>query len=236
MFADANNGILTWFFPERMNNGVMLWAVVSGSFGLLIFLATHLISKAFKKPMVNTQGLKLSIKGVLKSLLFAFAVFAGLYLLVMVNYWVFHTDFRLFFIAIKPLFKIKYLIVALMYWPFFFIFYFSNSIRVNLVNRYRGQKQWESNLIAVVANTIGLFAIFAIQYITFATTKTVYYTDEWLFVNMLWSVIPMMAILPLFNRFFFKKTGQPYVGAFVTVLIFIMMMMMNSVAYIPMFL
>ncbi|MCX5775182.1 MAG: alpha/beta hydrolase [Firmicutes bacterium] len=236
LFADANGGRLTWFFPERMNNGVMLWAIVSGCVGFVIFFATYFISKAAKRPMVSLEGFKISWKAFFKTLLFAVMVFAALFLLVGLSYLIFHIDFRSFFLAIRPINKVKYLIVLLMYVPFFFIFYFSNSIRVSMVNRYEGHKEWLSNLIAVLANIIGLFGVIAIQYITFATTKTVYYTDNWLFVNMLLSVIPMMAILPLFNRYFFKKTGRPYLGALITCLIFIMMMLMHSVAYIPIFL
>ena len=37
-FEDAANRKLTWFFPQRMNNSVMLWAAFNGIIGILIFL------------------------------------------------------------------------------------------------------------------------------------------------------------------------------------------------------
>ncbi|MGN1039974.1 MAG: alpha/beta hydrolase family protein, partial [Candidatus Fimimonas sp.] len=36
LFADAAAHKVTWFFAERMNNAIMLWAVVSGAFGLCL--------------------------------------------------------------------------------------------------------------------------------------------------------------------------------------------------------
>ena len=46
---------------------------------------------------------------------------------------------------------------------------------------------------------------------------------QWLFVNLLFSIIPMMVALPLFNRFFFNKTGRAWLGPIVTCFIFIIM-------------
>ena len=37
LFYESANRELTWFFPQRMNNSVMLWAAFNGSIGLVIF-------------------------------------------------------------------------------------------------------------------------------------------------------------------------------------------------------
>jgi uncharacterized RDD family membrane protein YckC len=75
--------------------------------------------------------------------------------------------------------------------------------------------------------------IMGIQYLSFALTGTVYWTEEWLYANLLLGVIPMMFLLPYFNRYFFRITGRVYLGPMVTCLIFIMMMLTNNVCYIP---
>jgi hypothetical protein len=90
-----------------------------------------------------------------------------------------------------------------------------------------------SNVIAVLGNTLGLIIILAVQYITFSVTGTVAYEAEWLYVNILFGLIPMMAILPLINRFFFNKTGRAYLGPMVSCMIFIMMTSLNTVVYFP---
>jgi hypothetical protein len=88
-------------------------------------------------------------------------------------------------------------------------------------------KEWLSQIIAVLGNTVGLIAIVLIQYIPMLTTGQVGYTStegpQWLFVNLLFSIIPMMVALPLFNRFFFNKTGRAWLGPIVTCFIFIIM-------------
>ena len=43
LFPDASNRRLTWFFPQRMNNSVMLWAVFNGIFGLILFYFSYII-------------------------------------------------------------------------------------------------------------------------------------------------------------------------------------------------
>ena len=40
LFTDAANRELTWFFPQRMNNSVMLWAALNGTIGTVSY--THL--------------------------------------------------------------------------------------------------------------------------------------------------------------------------------------------------
>jgi hypothetical protein len=37
LFSEAANREMTWFFPQRMNNSVMLWAAFNGIVGLGIF-------------------------------------------------------------------------------------------------------------------------------------------------------------------------------------------------------
>ena len=37
LFPTAANRELTWFFPQRMNNPVMLWALLNGTIGFILF-------------------------------------------------------------------------------------------------------------------------------------------------------------------------------------------------------
>ena len=37
LFVKASNREITWFFPQRMNNAVMMWAVLNGLVGFLMF-------------------------------------------------------------------------------------------------------------------------------------------------------------------------------------------------------
>lgn len=73
-------------------------------------------------------------------------------------------------------------------------------------------------LIGGLGNSVGLALILSIQYASFALTGAVYWTAEWLFANLLFGIIPMMFMLPYFNRYFFRLTGRVYLGAMVTCL------------------
>tara|TARA_B100001741_G_scaffold225965_1_gene187720 strand:- start:560 stop:868 length:309 start_codon:yes stop_codon:yes gene_type:complete len=99
--------------------------------------------------------------------------------------------------------------------------------------RFKDQSEWQSRLIAGFANSLGLIMIIVIQYVTYASTGTVFWTDNWLSVNLLFGIVPMMFILPYFNRIFFQMTGRVFLGPIVTCLIFIMILSTNTVVYLP---
>ena len=125
------------------------------------------------------------------------------------------------------------MLVLAMYLPVFFIFFFSNSLRVNGAMRFVNQPEWQSRLLAGIANSLGLMLIIFIQYVTFAQTGTVYWTTNWLSVNLLFGIVPIMFILPYFNRIFFQLTGRVYLGPIITCLVFIMILSTNTVVYLP---
>ena len=154
------------------------------------------------------------------------------YLILYFVYFLFHVDYRFWFMGVR-IFQPEMLLVLVMYFPLFFIFFFSNSLRVNGAMRFKNQSEWKSRLIAGFANSLGLMMIIIIQYVTFAWTGTVFWTTNWLSVNLLFGIVPMMFILPYFNRVFFQLTGRVYLGPIVTCLIFIMILSTNTVVYLP---
>jgi len=99
--------------------------------------------------------------------------------------------------------------------------------------RFAHQAEWKSLLLAGVANSAGLLLIVIVQYLTFAATGTVYWTEGWLCLNLLSAVVPMMFVLPYFNRYFFRLTGRVYLGPMTTCLIFVMILLSNTVCYLP---
>ena len=125
------------------------------------------------------------------------------------------------------------LILLLMYAPIFFIFFLMSSLRANTSMRIEGQPEWLSMFIAGIGNSLGLILIIIVQYTWFATTGEVYWTTNWLYINLLFGVVPMMFALPYFNRYFFYMTGSIYLGPIVTCLVFIMILSSNTVSYIP---
>ena len=232
LFYESANRELTWFFPQRMNNSVMLWAAFNGSIGLVIFFISYYFFGRHHGVNKNSWGLKINKVESFKTIMLGLSIFICYYLILYFVYFLFHVDYRFWFMGVR-IFQPEMLLVLVMYFPLFFIFFFSNSLRVNGAMRFKNQSEWKSRLIAGFGNSLGLMMIIIIQYVTFAWTGTVFWTTNWLSVNLLFGIVPMMFILPYFNRIFFQLTGRVYLGPIVTCLIFIMILSTNTVVYLP---
>ena len=232
LFVDASSRQMTWFFPQRMNNAVMLWAILNGTLGFALFLGGYHFHGKHHGARPEMWGAAISGLQLFRTFLLALSLYFFYFLLVFLVYFLFHVDYNFLFMGVR-VFRPDLLILLCMYAPLFFIFFLSNSLRVNGAMRVEGDPEWRSMLLAGIANSLGLFLIVLVQYITFAVTGTVYWTDGWLYVNLLFAVVPMMFVLPYFNRYFFRVTGRIYLGPMVTCLIFIMVLISNTVFYLP---
>ena len=250
-FPDASNSVLGWFFPQRFTNAIMIWAVVNGIIGTIIYFITlgveflidylrakksdiasgsetlPLASQVKNTYISKLDPLKLKGSDFWKTPLMAAILILSFFALDGLCYAIFHVDMRFFFLSARFTLNPRAILAMAMYLPFFFIFYMSNSLRVNCAMRPSNWGEGLSQVISVLGNTLGLVAIVIIQYAGFASTGVVGYTGsvgpQWLFVNMLFSIIPMMAALPLLNRWFFNKSGRAWIGAMVVCAIFIIM-------------
>ena len=232
IFQKASNRELTWFFPQRMNNSVMLWATFNGVFGAILFFGSyHLFGRkaGIKK---DSWGIKITNIEIVKTFLLGLLVFLIYYVTLNVIHFIFHVDYRFWFMGVR-IFQPQMLLVLAMYFPFFFVFFLSNSLRVNGAMRFENQSEWISRLVAGLANSSGLIMIIVIQYFVFLYSGSVFWTTNWLSVNLLFGIVPMMFFLPYFNRVFFEMTGRIYLGPVITCLIFIMILSTNTVVYLP---
>jgi len=232
LFKDASNRIQTWFFPQRMNNAIMLWAIFNGIIGLLLFFSNYYLINKKNKINPNIWGIKLSFSELIKTTLLAISIFISYFALLFFVYYMFHVDYRFIFLGIKT-FRLELLLILPIYAPFFFIFFLSNSLRVNGAFRIHGFSKSKRLFISAIGNTAGLFLILLIQYSTLYFTNTVFWKEGWLYVNLLFAIVPIMFILPFFNYKFFQLTGRIYLGPITMTLIFIMILLSNTVCYIP---
>ena len=232
LFVAASTRQQTWFFPQRMNNAVMLWAVLNGSIGFLMFWLSYRFFGKKKGVLPHSWGAETGCSELWRTFMLALALFVFYFLVLFVVYYFLHVDYRFLFMGVRT-FQPPLLVLLGMYVPFFFIFLLSNSLRINGAMRFEGEREWKSMLVGGFANSLGLMLIVVVQYVTFAVTGTVYWTDGWLYVNLLFAVVPMMFVLPYFNRYFFNMTGRIYLGPMTTGLIFIMILISNTVIYIP---
>jgi len=232
LFIAASTREQTWFFPQRMNNAVMMWAVLNGFVGYLMFWLVYRFHGKRHGVAPDMWGAKIGSSELLRTFWLALTLFVFYFLLLFTIYYVLHVDYRFLFMGVR-IFRPVELLLLIMYAPFFFIFFLSNSLRANAAMRTEGQAEWKSMLVAGIGNSLGLFLIVVVQYSIFVATGTVYWTDGWLYVNLLFAVVPMMFVLPYFNRYFFRMTGRIYLGPMVTCLVFIMVLLTNTVCYLP---
>lgn len=232
LFVAASTRQQTWFFPQRMNNAVMLWAVLNGSLGYLMFWLSYRFFGKQRGVVPEMWGARTNRMELWRTFLLAVALFLFFFITLFVVYYFLHVDYRFLFMGVRT-FQPPLLVLLAMYVPFFFIFLLSNSLRINGAMRFEGESEWKSMLVGGFANSLGLMLIVVVQYATFVLTGTVYWTDGWLYVNLLFAVVPMMFVLPYFNRYFFRMTGRIYLGPMTTGLVFIMILISNTVIYIP---
>ncbi len=232
LFVAASTREQTWFFPQRMNNAVMLWAVFNGIVGSLMFYLNYRFHGKKHGIQPRMWGARINARELGRTFSLALLVFLFYFFLLFTLYYFLHVDYRFLFMGVR-VFQPAEIVLLCMYTPFFFIFFLSNSLRVNGAVRIEGEAEWKSMLMAGISNSLGLILIVVVQYVTFAATGAVYWTDGWLYVNLLFAVVPMMFVLPYFNRYFFRMTGRIYLGPMVTCLIFIMILLTNTVCYLP---
>jgi glycine/D-amino acid oxidase-like deaminating enzyme len=232
LFPEASGRTLTWFFPQRMNNALMLWALVNGIVGFGLFLLGRRLRRERSAAGEVSPGWRISGAELARTVVLAVILWGAFFLLLAGVHAVFHVDYRFLYFGARP---IGPAMVALlpMYAPAFLVFFLANSLRVNAALRFAGEPEWRSLLRAGLANSLGLLLILGVQYATFAATGTVRWTEGWLYVNLLFAVVPIMFVLPYFNRFFFRLTGRIYLGPLTMVLIFITVLLSNTVCYLP---
>ena len=143
LFYESANRELTWFFPQRMNNSVMLWAAFNGSIGLVIFFISYYFFGRHHGVNTNSWGLQINKVELFKTIMLGLSIFICYYLILYFVYFLFHVDYRFWFMGVR-IFQPEMLLVLVMYFPLFFIFFFSNSLRVNGAMRFKNQSEWKS--------------------------------------------------------------------------------------------
>ena len=231
-FVDASNRLQTWFFPQRMNNAIMLWALLNGTVAMILFYTVY--SFYGKKSGISPSmwGIAISKKELIKTTILGIIIFFLFFLVLFLLYYLFHVDYRFMFIGVRT-FRPITLVLLPMYLPLFFVFFFSNSLRVNSVMRFENDNEFRNILLSSLATASGLMLILVIQYTSLWINGTVYWKEGWLYVNLLFAIVPIMLILPFFQRMFFKMTGKVYLGPITMSLIFIMILLSNTVCYYP---
>lgn len=194
---------------------IATWAAINGVAGLIIMIVSYLL---FGKK----NGLDLRASGVLPGWrkffhgigLGAVVVASAFGIVFVLNYFL-ETDFRLWVIAIKTFGPDK-LFIALLYVPFFLVYFLANSVAINAFNRFtiRG-KEWGNTAVLALFNSLAPIVLVVAQYTHFFITGYTIPGFGGIFSIWLFPVIVILAVAAVVSRKLYRATNNPYVGGFI---------------------
>ena len=229
--ATAGMGLTKWF-PQQANNFLLLWAVFNGLVGLVLFWASYRFFGKKNGVTPEQWGIRTSVRELLLTLGLAVTVFLGFYGFVMAAEYLFHTDFRFWFVAVCG-FTADKLPILLEYLPFYFIFFAANAILTNSVNRVAGQRDWVNILVCGLGNVLGIVALNAVQYATLFSTGVARWQADRLYPLLALPLIPFLLAAAYINRRLFQATGKVWLGAMVNCLIVVAVGVANTATLLP---
>ena len=206
----------TWL-TQLATNWISVWGILCAIVALLIFFISYFFIGRKQGVSPRQWGVKINVRNLLKTLLLAVLIVIAVYQLLGFTSFFFDTDFRIWTFAVKT-FEPTQALTAMKYIPFFFIFYFVNSLCINGSMRIAGQKEWLNLLLCILTNILGITVLIIVHFTYMINTGEItglWWGPQWLGPL---TCIPMVGILTfaaISARYFFKLTGNIYLGAVV---------------------
>ena len=194
---------------------IATWAAINGIAGLIILLVSYLAFGRKNGLDLRAAGVFPGWKKFFHGIGLGAVVVAAAFGIVFVLDFFFKSDFRLWVIAIKA-FEADKLWVALLYVPFFLLYFFANSVAINGFNRFtlRG-KEWLNTFVLALANSLAPIVLVVFQYVTFFVTGYTIPGFGGIFSIWLFPVIVILAVSAVISRKIYRATNNPYIGGFI---------------------
>jgi len=215
---------LSAFYVAPTTNVILYWAIVSAGIAALITVGFYTLSRWSLGARPENYGLGVSADVVVPSLITAVCGIVLIYVLLFITQAIFNVDARIWVLGIRT-FTHEHVLVTLHYIPFFFLFYFINTIAINA--NTRGLKL--GCLVAVLLNSGGILLWVIIHYGQLAATGVAWYPSMALNTILLFALIPCLGIAAIYARKLYSMTNNVYLAAF-TNTIFITMITIASTA------
>ena len=227
IFRFANHVLpLSKSFNEPTTNQIAYWAICNGLIALIVTMFFYAVTKKKEGMTVESYGIKANGRTILASLGTAVFGVAILYAVLFLIQAVFGTDFRFWTMAVRT-FKPEFLVVALRYLPFFFIYYLINAVTLNV--NTRGRKN--GYLMAVGLNIGGLILWMALQYGMDFVTGVSMMPMQALNGILLIATIPCLAVAAMYARKLFEKTNNVWLAAFTNTILFTLITVTNTAMF-----
>lgn len=220
----------TPFFGAPTVNPTVYWALNVAVVLLMVTVCYHYVSKRSEGATLAHYGVKANAATIVASLVTAvLASGIGFGILFAVDA-LFSVDFRLWTVAVKT-FEGHHVIALLKYAPLFFVYYFIVGMSVNVNTSGENYDGVKGYVISILHFVGGLALYLVYQYGLLFMTGTAGYPAEALSSIVVIGLVPMLAIAAIFNRYFFRVTGNVYVGAFLNTLVMTMITIANTTLY-----
>lgn len=220
----------TELFGAPTVNPVLYWAINVAIITLMMMVGYHYVAKKPEGAAIKNYGVKASVKSVIASLVTAIAAVAIGYGVLYLMDALFQVDFRIWTFAVKT-FEGQHLAALLKYAPLFLFYYFVVGLSVNMNTATVKYNGWKGYLISVFHFIGGLVLYLAYHYGLLFTTGTAGYPGESLSSIIVIGLVPALLVAALFNRYFYRKTGNVYVGAFINTLLMTLITLANTALY-----
>ncbi|MCU1578961.1 MAG: hypothetical protein JWP19_1165 [Rhodoglobus sp.] len=207
---------------------IALWAAINGVAAIVVMTISYLLFGRKNGLDLRELGLLPGWRRFFQGLGLAALTVAAAYGIVFFFSWLLHTDFRFWVLAVKDFGPDK-LWIALLYVPFFLVYFLANSVAINVFNRFtlRG-KEWLNTLVLALVNSLAPMVLVIAQYVTFFITGDVIPGFGGIFSIWLFPVIVILAASAVLSRKLYRVTGNPYIGGFINAAVVTLIAVTNT--------
>jgi pimeloyl-ACP methyl ester carboxylesterase len=194
---------------------IALWAAINGLAAIVIMLVSYLAFGRKNGVNLREAGVFPGWKKFFHGIGLGAVVVAAAFGIVFVLDYFFKTDFRFWVVAVKA-FDADKLWIALLYVPFFLVYFLANSAAINGFNRFTLKgKEWLNTLVLALANAAAPIVLVVAQYVTFFVTGFTIPGFSGISSIWLFPVILILAVTAVISRKIYRATGNPYIGGFI---------------------
>ncbi|MDX1495124.1 MAG: alpha/beta fold hydrolase [Longimicrobiales bacterium] len=206
------------FLPQAITNQIVAWAALVGALSAGLFGLWHATSGRRAGATLDDYGLKWegrwSLRRIGRSFLLAALVVCAGYLSLLASAALVTVDFRFWVFAVKPLAD-HHLLPALVYLlPFTLFFVVYATVLFGQLRRELPAAR--EALVVVALSTAGFVVLLLFQYTPLFLGGTLAIPGEALWSIIAFQFLPIMTIVGIVTAFFQRRTGQVWVGAFVS--------------------
>lgn len=205
---------------QNLTTGFMFWALGNALVCVLLLLVWHFLLGGRKSGndwsglgLAPGTGSVLAVCG--RALLLAAGVVGALYLVLLLNHWLFTADFRFWVVALKPMNRIQLHEFLVYLLPFTAFFLVTGSV---LHGQLRGAGD-RTGALSMLRNAMlaggGIALLLAWQYVSLFTTGALAIPAQALLTIVAIQFVVLLPLTALVSTWFFARTGTVYTGAFV---------------------